>query len=293
VRNWRVFTAVAAVVLAALAVVLVRKYTQNQRNEAKKPYTLVSVLVAGKGIPANTSYASALKAGQIAKVQFLKKNVPDSAIPATDANVDPAKTPYKNLVASHDIANGVPLTSDDFVSQGQVASGLAGQLQTDQTTDKQRNYEAVTLSVDDTHAVAGMLHPGDSVNALFTGVLTDPTNPNGKGVRTTAFLLPGLKIISVGSQTLAPQTVSETTPTTTNTNTNTSRSLITFEANPRQAEQLIQASQIGSVYLTLNPTSFNKSQFQTPVEVVEAVNLFDQPLTEVQSVLAQIKNNTH
>ena len=69
--------------------------------------------------------------------------------------------------------------------------------------------------------------------------------------------------------------------------------MITFEVNPRQAEQLIQASQVGSVYLTLNPTSFNKSQFQTPVEIVEAANLFDQPLTEVQSVLAQIKNNTH
>ncbi len=286
-------TAVAAVVLAALAGVLVWKYTEKAKSDAKKPYTLVSVLVAGKGIPANTSYASALKAGQIAQAQYLKKNVPDSAIPATKANVDPIKSPYKTLVASHDIASGVPLTSDDFVAQGQVTSGLAGQLQTDQLADKQKNYEAVTLSVDDTHAVAGMLHPGDSVNALFTGTVTDVTSQNGKGVRMTAFLLPGLKIISVGSQTLAPQTVSATTPTTANTNTNTSRSLITFEVNPRQAERLIQASQMGSVYLTLNPTSFNKTQFQTPVEIVEAVNLFDQPLTEVQSVLAQIKANTH
>ena len=60
-RNWRVLTAVAAVVLAALAGILVWKYTQKAKDDAKKPYKLVTVLVAEKGIPANTSFASALE----------------------------------------------------------------------------------------------------------------------------------------------------------------------------------------------------------------------------------------
>ena len=59
---------------------------------------------------------------------------------------------------------------------------------------------------------------------------------------------------------------------------------------PTQAEQLIQAEAIGTVYLTLNPTSFKQSDFQRPQEVVEAVNLFSpQQLTLVQQTLAQIK----
>ena len=134
--------------------------------------------------------------------------VPDHAIAVTDANLSLTKSQFKNLVASHDIAAGVPIVDTDFVAQGQVASGLAGQLQTDQTTDKTK-YQAVTLSIDDTHAVAGMLHPGDSVNALFTGTLTDITSNSGKGVRTTAFLLPGLKVIGVGSTTSAPVTTGD------------------------------------------------------------------------------------
>ena len=60
---------------------------------------------------------------------------------------------------------------------------------------------------------------------------------------------------------------------------------------PRQAEQIVQATTIGTVYLSLNPPGFNTRQFKTPEEIVEAINLFDQPLTLVDSTLATIRQN--
>ena len=69
-----------------------------------------------------------------------------------------------------------------------------------------------------------------------------------------------------------------------------SRGNITFEVTPRQAEQLIQATQLGTVWLSLNPPTWKTGDFTNPEEVVEAVNLFNQPLPRVQQVLNQIKN---
>ena len=54
---------------------------------------------------------------------------------------------------------------------------------------------------------------------------------------------------------------------------------------PRQAEQIVQATTVGTVYLSLNPPGFKPAQFKSPQEIVEAVNQFDQPLSEVQAVL--------
>jgi hypothetical protein len=61
---------------------------------------------------------------------------------------------------------------------------------------------------------------------------------------------------------------------------------------PRQAEQIVQATTIGTMYLSLNPPGFDPKKFTTPDEIVEALNLFDQPLALVQSTLATIAQNT-
>jgi hypothetical protein len=45
------------------------------------------------------------------------------------------------------------------------------------------------------------------------------------------------------------------------------------------------------VWLSLNPPSFDTGQFRTPQEIVEAVNLFDQPLSLVDSTLTQIQQS--
>ena len=103
-------------------------------------------------------------------------------------------------------------------------------------------------------------------------------------------------MIAVGSTTILPSSsapvanVNGGATTTTQPETQPA-SLITLEVTPRQAEQIVQATTIGTMYLSLNPPGFDPKKFTTPQEIVEALNLFDQPLSLVQSTLTTIAQN--
>src|SRR6187399_148529 len=80
VRNWRVLTAIAAVVLAALAGVLVWKYTDNAKKDAEAPFTMQSVMVAAQRVPANTSFESALANKLIVRADRVKNDLPETRV---------------------------------------------------------------------------------------------------------------------------------------------------------------------------------------------------------------------
>lgn len=287
-RNWRVLTAIAAVVLAALAGVLVWKYTKNAESDAKKPYEFTDVLVAAKKIPANTSFQSALEAKLITREQRVRTDLPPTHVDGAPTD-EQLSNEFKTLVAAHDIVEGQTIVAEDFVAQGKVQSGIAGTLETDSDKDKAKidnaKYQAVTFTFDDQHAVGGFLQPGDSVNVIATMSVDKNHFVTGAHVKFSSFLLPGLKVIAVGSTTVTPTSSSSQTDNTTPT-ANQSRSLITFEVTPQQALQLIQAQQVGALTLSLNPPSFKKGEFTDPAEVVEAINLFGKPLTQVDKAVA-------
>ena len=44
----------------------------------------------------------------------------------------------------------------------------------------------------------------------------------------------------------------------------------------------MQGTTLGTVYLSLNPPDFKPGEFKNPTEIVDAINLFDQPLPLVQ-----------
>jgi pilus assembly protein CpaB len=302
VRNWRVLTAIVAVVLAALVGVLIYKYANDAKNDAKKPYTSVSVLVADKAIPTGTSFASALDSGQITRAQRVQRDLPATRV-SGESSDEALKKQFATLVAAHNIVQGQAIVSQDFVAQGQAQGGLTGALQTDQAKDKTNELMAVTLTLDDQHAVGGYVAPGDTVNAVFTGDFrksgdgSASADSGSGGVHATAFLLPGLKVIAVGSDTTAPaQTTTAAGAKSTGTSRSSSsnsakpRTLITFEVTPRQALQLVHAADAGSLTLTLNPSSFKKGDFKDTAEIVESINLFDKTLPLVDQALAQIKS---
>jgi Flp pilus assembly protein CpaB len=294
VRNWRVLTAIAAVVLAALAGVLVWKYTQDAKNDAKKPYTSVEVLVADKSVPINSSFSSALDNKQIVRAQRVQRDLPSGYV-SGESNDDQLKSQFKQLIASHNIVQGQTIVSSDFVAQGDVQSSLAGTLNTDQAKDKTNELVAVTVSFDDVHGVGGFLQPGDSVNAVFSGKIGDLTdaNPDRTKVQATTYFMPGLKIIAVGSSTETPAQTAAAASASGGTASSPAeqgnRALITFEVTPRQSEQLIQATATGPLYLTLNPPSFKPGDFKDPGEIVEAINLFDKDLPLVKDTIAKLK----
>lgn len=281
-RNWRILTAIAAVVLAALAGVLVWRYADDAREDAKKPFTFVTVLVAKSRVPTGTSFDSALRGGLVEREQRVLQSVPETRIDGSLTN-DQLRRQFANLVAAHDIPATQTLVSEDFVGQVELQSGLSGQLESDQAKDRNRQLMAVTLTLDDASAVGGFLTPGDTVNVMVSLALDADKWVTGQGppqhVNFTSFLLPGVKVLAVGSTTARPRTATgDTSGTTPTTQAPVSRNLITFEVTARQAQQLVHAQAAGTLYLSLNPPSFKPGTFRDPGEIVEAVNLFDKPL---------------
>ena len=62
------------------------------------------------------------------------------------------------------------------------------------------------------------------------------------------------------------------------------------QVTPRQAEQLVQGREDGSLWLSLNPPTWQPGDFTNPDEIVEAVNLFDQPLNHLNKLFQEIRN---
>jgi pilus assembly protein CpaB len=275
VRNWRVLTAAAAVVLAGAASVLAYSYLTQADARAQDKTAMFSVLVAKQLIPKGTTGTSAVSGGLLAT-----EKVPRDVLPA-DARSD--NTGLSGLVASSAIAKGQFVVKDSFVAASQV-DGFS-------TTIKD-GKEAISLSVDTTHGVAGFIQPNDSINMLLTYDHDDKLGSAGT-LKTTAFLIPGLRVLAVGTTTAgtaAAPAPSNGTTATTAAPVAQEQGLLTVEATPRQAEQISQAMSLGTIMLSLNPPNFDAASFKTPQEVVQAFNLFDQPLSYLQQIEQQINN---
>ena len=287
-RNWRIISTIAAVVLAAIAGVLVWKYVTDADTRAEKDKKLVTALVAKERIARGTVFDLLLADKLFDEIKIPEDSLPPNRVlPGSDQAL---LAIYKDRVAATDIFAGTPVVADQFVQASQLVNTFAGAIA--------KGKQAVTVSLDQTHAVGGFLTPGDKVNVLLNFTpkfLTDPQTGNARPVtsdlRTTAFLLPGLKVIAVGSTTVlptssaAPAASVDGSATTTTQPATQPANLITLEVTARQAEQIVHATIVGTVYLSLNPPGFDPKKFTSPEEVVEALNHFDQPLSLVTKTL--------
>ncbi len=276
VRNWRIMSTVAAVVFAAIAGVLVLKYLNSADSRAEHDKDLVPVLVAKSKIGRGTVFDQALADKLFKPARIPRDSLPpDDIAPASDSQL---LSVYKGKVAAADIFAGTPLVSDEFVSPSQIVNTVSAAIPTGE--------EAITISLDQTHAVGGFVTPGDRVNVILSFPVSDDTGA-GTSHTATAFLLPGVTVMAVGSTTTLAQTPSLSDApaggaTTTTTTAAQPSSLITLEVTRREAEQIVQATTLGTVWLSLNPSDFSPSQFSNPTEIVDEANLFNQTLTEVQ-----------
>jgi pilus assembly protein CpaB len=282
-----VLVAIAAVVLAGAAAYLSYEYAHKADTRAQKNVQQVDVLVAKSDISKGTTAAQALDSGLIST-----KHVPRSVMPPNAVANASALT---NEVAVATISQGQFIVNGSFVAPAEVTGFSA---------NVPKGHQAMTISVDSSHGVAGFIQPGDMVNVLYTG----PVNEQKAGVlgvpdpaRVSAFLIPSVRVLAVG------QTTATSAPTATNSSvglktsgvaagastatssastTTANSGLITLDVTPRQAEQLAQGLSLGSFYLTLDAPGLDPSKFAAPAEVVETWNLFDQHLTTVDELRA-------
>jgi pilus assembly protein CpaB len=260
--------------LAAAASVLAYTYLTQADARAQDKTELVPALVAKNVIPKGTPGKTAVDEGLFSTKKVPRDAVPDSVLTSDDG--------LSGLVASGAIAKGQFVVRDSFVAPTQV-DGFS-------TTVKD-GKQAISLSVDDTHGVAGFIQPNDSINMLVT-LDMQPTGALGGPPKVTAFAIPGLRVLAVGTTTTSSNTDSSHTTDTTAAPTTTQKGLITVEVTPRQAEQIAQSMAAGTITLTLNPPDFDAKDFKTPSEIVDAYNLFDQDLTYLHSLQGQIQART-
>lgn len=268
-RNWRVLTAVLAVVLAVIAGVLAWQYLSDADERASEDFELVPTIRAAADIPEGTTGAEAQNQELLETFDVPANAVPQKAITSPEE--------VSGLIAAATISEGQFITTDSFVTPLELR-GFA------QTIDE--GMQAISVSVDQTRGVGGFIVPNDLVNILVTtdiSPLVTPQDPAtgepiegaDEALTTTAYLLNGIKVLAVGATTATNVEEEAGDPST---------GIITLEVNSEQAEQIAHAESQGTLVLSLNPPGFDREAFQVPVEIVEAVNWFDQELNCVNDL---------
>lgn len=183
---------VVAVVLGALSIVLIYKRIEGIKREYEQSAQLVPVLVASRTIAAGT----VVTPGDVGTI-----DMPSQALSAL------AKSYYQT--ADRNLVENRKALAD--VKQGQIFQNYHFEQQS-QTSKKMRqmaaNLRAITVTVNPTNGLAGMLRPGDSIDVIVTenfeyanpGSL--PGSPKEK-LKVTRTLLRKVPIIATDANTEA------------------------------------------------------------------------------------------
>jgi pilus assembly protein CpaB len=273
-----VLVAIAAVVLAGAAAYLSYEYANKADTRAQKNAQRVNVLVAKNTISKGTTAAQALNSGLIGTKQVPRSILPPSAVSNASALTD--------KISVSTISKGQFIVDESFAQAANVGGF---------SSNVPKGHQAITISVDATHGVAGFITPGDTVNVLYTGPVTaqEGAGVAGAPVRVSAFLVPSVKVLAVGQTTANSAPASSTSGVGLRTSNqaagapstpsaaSTSTGLITLDVTPRQAQQIAQGVALGTFYLTLDAPGLDPSKFSPPAEIVDTWNLFDQRLATV------------
>jgi pilus assembly protein CpaB len=277
VRNWRVLTAIAAVVLAIVAGVLAWQYLDEADERAQEDFETVTAFVSTGAIDQGTTGGEAFANNLIEEQEVVQQALPQGYI------TDPAQ--ITNNVAATRIPENSVITSDSFITPLEAQGGLV----------VPEGRQAVSFSVDATRSVGGFVVPNDLVNVLVTFdnvPLGESAAAEGEAITeeltTTAYLISNLEVLAVGSATattVAPAPDAEEGGG--GGGQEVSSDIITVAATPSQAEQIAHAvaQSSGGLYLSLNRDG--EVLGQVPTEIVEAVNWFSQPLR----CLAQVRGS--
>jgi pilus assembly protein CpaB len=238
----RTVVVTVAVAVGVMASVLSYVFLNNAQDNAYHNAKLVNAYVITKAIPRTLSGADVANGGYLQEKKVPAEFRPSSAITRLDSIRDEAAD--ANLPAGEIIVNGM------FASPDTIASVAAETVPTGDV--------AISVSVDQVHAVAGLIQPGDKVDILL--------DINGN---QETYLYQDVPVLAVGT-TLVPApgasaSAAQTTATTTS-------NVITFAVTPDAAARIALADSdgggvTGGIYLALeaagnppaSPTTINSS----------------------------------
>ena len=287
VSSRRTLILIAAVVVGALSAFLVFNYVNSADDRARGNARQVQVLKIAKDIPKGLSGREAQQQGMIVPASIAAEFKPVTAI--VDASIIQDKVAVANYTTGQILVDG--MFADPIENQitfaGRVPNDCALPNTNGSTNGKPVPCVAITISVDQTKGVAGVIVPGDFINILVQPETnfckTDTTVEGSKGsiiskpdqAQVTAaqtldgntilcnparFLYQAAKVLFV-DKTAVPQP-GEITSTGTNAATPTGAAqtsvntgLITIEVPP-SAALLIASIAPEELYLTLLPQNY-------------------------------------
>ena len=240
--NRRTLIALAAVVLAAVAGVGAWSYVSGADRRAQDKVKLVEAYVARQDIAKGTSGDQVLSAGLLDKRRVPRDAVPSAAL-KNSATI-------KGKVSLSTITAGQFVVTDQFVTAGTSGGGIGGTLPD--------GKQAITISVDDAHGVAGFITPDDHVHVIVAAKLRkDPQAKFDSNVpdNIAAFMVQNVQVLAVGQQSDQTTTTSGKSGDTSN-QPKGNRGLVTLAVDAQDAQRLAFAQQNYAIYLTLVPPSY-------------------------------------
>ena len=217
---------ILSIALGAAAVLMVRNYITGEKQAMKKGLEPVRIVVARRNIPANEP----LEVEWVAARPVPKKFVHANAIYPEEVDLIISR----ELV--YPIRAGDPILWMDFKG-GERYRGFSTMIK--------EGERAMTVRVDETSSIAGLIQPGDHIDILGTFKRISELRDSKERQETTITLLQNVVVLAIGQITSARSGM--------RMDRNAS-GMLTILVTPEEAALLIHAQRVGKLYNVLrNP----------------------------------------
>jgi len=214
---------ILSIALGTAAVLMVRNYITGEKKAMKKGLEPVRIVVARRNIPANEP----LEVEWVAARPVPKKFVHANAIYPEEVDLIISR----ELV--YPVRAGDPILWMDFKG-GERYRGFSTMIK--------EGERAMTVRVDETSTIAGLIQPGDHIDILGTFKRTSDTRNEPE---TTITLLQNVVVLAIGQITSARSGMRKD---------RSSSGMLTILVTPEEAALLIHAQRVGKLYNVLrNP----------------------------------------
>jgi len=215
---------ILSVVLGTAAVMMVQSYIRGEKKALNRGLAPVNIVVAAQNIPANTPIEPPMVARRPVPKDFVHAN---SIYPEELGLI-------VNRELLYPVRQGDPILWMDFKG-GERYRGFSSMIR--------EGERAMTMTVDSTSSIAGLIQPGDHIDIIGT------FNPTGetqfKDTKTTIVLLQNVVVMATGQLTSAQSGTSRT---------GQHANSLTVLVTPEEAALLVHAQTVGDLYNILrNP----------------------------------------
>ena len=251
----RTLILIAAVVVGAISAYLVFNYVNSADDRAQGNARKVDVIRIAKDIPKGTTGFEAQSQGMLVTAQIPAEFKPATAI--IDSSI------IRDKVAIAPFATGQILVDGMFADPIDSNTGFSSRVPNDcapngfqgSTTNKPVPCVGVTISVDQTKGVAGVIVPGDYVNVMMT---PDPQcNATDTSCTPARVVFQAARVLFVDKSAVPQPGEASANATSSGGTTQTvaNTGLITLEV-PAKASQLLASIDPAKIYLTLLPADY-------------------------------------